>query len=122
MATLSLTVNGRKFDVAFYWDTTLTSYPVQFIYYEGRRVGLYDRNDDNSTIYFDSITMFDIFGPEFNADNFSVGITFGRFDKTGLTVDQYNKQQNETNLLLARGHDIFQEFSFKEHYRKNNLK
>jgi hypothetical protein len=77
---------------------------------------------DMDSIYFDSVTMFELFGQEFNKDNFPVGITFGRFDKTGLTLDQYNKQQNETNLMLARGHDIFQEFLCKDYYRKNNIK
>lgn len=117
MATLSLTVNGRKFDVAFYWVATLTSYPVQFIYYEGRRVGLYDVNDDTDTIYFDSVTMFELFGQEFNVDNFGIGITFGRFDRTGLTNEEYNRQKHETNEMLKSADEVFKLYLDKE---KNN--
>ena len=117
MATLSLTINGLKFDVAFYWDATLTSYPVQFICYEGRRVGLYDVNDDNDTIYFDSVTMFELFGPEFNVDNFGIGITFGRFDRTGLTNEEYNRQKHETNEMLKSADEVFKLYLDKE---KNN--
>ena len=120
MATLSLTVNGRKFDVAFYWDTTLTSYPVQFIHYEGRRVGLFDVNDNTDTIYFDSVTMFELFGPEFNADNFGIGITFGRFYREGLTNEEYNRQKNETNIMLKSADEVFKMYLDKEIYNKNN--
>ena len=120
MATLSLTVNGRKFDVKFFWDATLTSYPVQFIYYHGRRVGLYDVNDDTDTIYFDSVTMFELFGQEFNVDNFGIGITFGRFDRTGLTNEEYNRQKNETNEMLRSADEVFKLYLDKEIYNKNN--
>lgn len=117
MATLSLNVNGRKFKVEFYWDATLTSYPVQFIHYEGRRVGLFDINDDTDTIYFDSVTMFELFGPEFNVDNFGIGITFGRFDRTGLTNEEYNRQKHETNEMLKSADEVFKLYLDKE---KNN--
>jgi hypothetical protein len=120
MATLTLTVNGCKFDVAHYWDNTLTSYPVQFIYYQGRRVGLFDRDDDNDTIYFDSVTMFELFGPEFNADNFGIGITFGRFDRGGLSNEEYNRQKNETNVMLKSADEVFKMYLDKEIYNKNN--
>ena len=120
MATLSVNVNGRKFDVAFYWDATLTSYPVQFIHYEGRRVGLFDVNDDTDTIYFDSVTMFELFGPEFNADNFGIGITFGRFVREGLTNEEYNRQKHETNVMLKSADEVFKMYSDKEIYNKNN--
>jgi hypothetical protein len=120
MATLTLTVNGHTFDVAHYWDNTLTSYPVQFIYYQGRRVGLFDRDDDNDTIYFDSVTMFELFGPEFNADNFGIGITFGRFDREGLSNEEYNRQKNETNVMLKSADEVFKMYLDKEIYKLNN--
>jgi hypothetical protein len=111
----TITINECLFNVVVERDHP---YPVHFLYYKGRRVGLYVVPGDMDSIYFDSVTMFELFGQEFNKDNFPGGITFGRFDKTGLTLDQYNKRQNETNLLLAKGHDIFQEFLYKD----NNLK
>lgn len=119
MATLGFSVNGRNFDVAFYWDATLTSYPVQFIYYEGRRVGLFDVNDNTDTIYFDSVTMFELFGPEFNVDNFGIGITFGRFDREGLTNEEYNRQKNETNEMIRSANEVFKMYLEKE--RNNPL-
>jgi hypothetical protein len=118
----TITINECLFNVVVERDHSLVSYPVHFLYYNNQRVGLYVVPGDMDSIYFDSVTMFELFGQEFNVANFPVGITFGRFDKTGLTVDQYNKQKNETNLLLARGHDIFQEFLGKDYYRKNNIK
>jgi hypothetical protein len=118
----SITINECLFDIVEEYDQTLVTYPIHFLYYNNRRVGLFIRPNDTDTIYFDSVTMFELFGQDFNADNFSIGITFGRFDRTGLTVDQFNKQKNETNLTLARAHDHFQEFSSKEHYRMNNMK
>jgi hypothetical protein len=118
----TITINECLFNVVVERDQSLVPHPVHFLYYKDQRVGLYVVTGDMDTIYFDSVTMFELFGQDFNKDNFPVGITFGRFDKTGLTLDQYNKQQNETNLLLARGHDIFQEFLYKDYYRKNNIK
>ena len=117
----TITINELLFNVVVERDHSVVPYPVHFLYYKNQRVGLYVVSGDMDSIYFDSVTMFELFGQEFNKDNFPVGITFGRFDKTGLTVDQYNKQKNETNILLTRGHDIFQEFLCKD-YRKNNLK
>lgn len=87
MATLHFILHARKFTVGFEWNQTLTSYPVQFIYLDGRRVGVFDTNDDCDTIYFDSVTMVELFGQEFNVDNFGIGITFGYFNKTGLTTE-----------------------------------
>jgi hypothetical protein len=118
----TITINNCLFNVVIERDRSIVPYPVHFLYYKNERVGLYVVTGDMDSIYFDSVTMFHLFGQEFNVDNFPVGITFGRFDRTGLTLDQYNKRNNETNLMLARGHDIFQEFSFKEQYRKNNIK
>ena len=117
MATLGFTINGRKFDVKFFWDNTLTCYPVQFIYFNGRRVGLFDKDDDTDTIYFDSVTMFELFGQEFNVDNFGIGITFGRFDRTGLTNEEYNRQKHETNEMLKSADEVFTLYLDKE---KNN--
>jgi hypothetical protein len=118
----TITINECLFNVVVERDRSLVPYPVHFLYYKGQRVGLYVVPGDMDTIYFDSVTMFELFGQDFNKDKFPVGITFGRFDKTGLTLDQYNKKQNETNLLMARGHDVFQEFLCKEYYKKNNIK
>jgi len=120
MATLTLTVNGCKFDVAHYWDDMLTSYPVQFIYYQGRRVGLFNRDNDTDTIYFDSVTMFELFGQEFNVDNFGIGITFGRFDREGLSNEEYNRQKNETNVMLKSADEVFKMYLDKEIYKLNN--
>jgi hypothetical protein len=111
----TITINECLFNVVVERDQTIVPYSVHFLYYNHQRVGLYVVTGDMDSIYFDSVTMFELFGQEFNKDNFPVGITFGRFDKTGLTLDQYNKQKNETNLLLARGHDIFQEFLCKDY-------
>lgn len=118
----TITINECLFNVVVERDRSLVPYPVHFLYYNDRRVGLYVVPGDMDSIYFDSVTMFELFGQEFNKDKFPVGVTFGRFDKTGLTLDQYNKQTNETNLMLTRGHDIFQEFLCKEYYKKNNMK
>jgi hypothetical protein len=117
----TITINECLFNVVVERDQSIVPYPVHFLYYKNQRVGLYVVSGDMDSIYFDSVTMFELFGQEFNKDNFPVGITFGRFDRTGLTVDQFNKQKNDTNLLLARGHDIFQEFLYKD-YRQNNIK
>lgn len=119
---MAIHINDYTFDVGVEHDQSLWFDPIQFIYYNNKRVGLYVIFGNADTIYFDSLTMFNLFGQDFNADNFSIGITFGRFDRTGLTNEQYNKRMNETNLLLKRGHDIFQDFASKEEYRRNNIK
>ena len=111
MATISFTIIGYKFDVHFEWNEALTDYPVQFIYYNGRRVGLFDVNDDHNTIYFNTPTMIELFGPEFNADNFSIGITFGLFRSDGMTNKQIYAKKNELDAMIQGAADVFQLYS-----------
>lgn len=110
MATIHFIIHNCKFTVGFEWDQTLTSYPVQFIYLEGRRVGLFDINDDFHTIYFDSVTMFELFGQEFNVDNFGIGITFGKFNSTGLTPEECNQRKQLLNTQIKSAGEVFQSY------------
>ena len=119
---MAIRINDYTFDVYVEHDQSLWFDPIHFIYYKNDRVGLYVIPGIADTIYFDSITMFKLFGQEFNADNFSIGITFGRFDRAGLTNEQYNKRKNETDRLLKRGDDLFKDFALKEEYKRNNIK
>ena len=111
MATIGFTIIGHKFDVHFEWNKELTSYPVQFIYFNGRRVGLFDVNDDHNTIYFNPPTMLELFGSEFNADNFSIGITFGLFHSDGMTNKEITTKKNELDKMMQDAADVFQLYS-----------
>ena len=111
MATISFIIIGHKFDVHFEWNQDLTCYPVQFIYYKGRRVGLFDVNDDHNTIYFNPATMLDIFGQDFNADNFSIGITFGLFHTEGMTSDEIINKKKDIDNMTQGAADVFKLYS-----------
>jgi hypothetical protein len=80
------------------------------LYWEGRRVGLFDTNDDFDTSYFDSVTMVELFGHEFNEDNFGIGITFGKFNQTGLTDKECNEKQNTMNIQIKSADEVFQSY------------
>jgi hypothetical protein len=114
MSTLHFILHARKFTVGFEWNPTLTSYPVQFIYQDGRRVGLFNTNDDFDTSYFDSVTMCELFGQEFNVDNFGIGITFGKFNSTGLTTEECNQRKQLINTQLKSADEVFQSYLAKD--------
>ena len=108
MAFTSFNILGHQFDIKFEWNQMLTSYPVQFIFFKGRRVGLFDENDNTDTLYFDSTTMTELFGDAYTPEYFSIGINFGLFDQTGLTIDQINIKKQSINTIIESAENVFQ--------------
>ena len=108
MAISYFKILGHQFDVKFEWDPTCTSYPVQFIFFNERRVGLFDENDNTNTIYFDSVTMTQLLGEQYTSEHFSIGINFGLFDETGLTIDEINDKKQSMNIMIKSAKDVLQ--------------
>lgn len=99
---------GHQFDVRFEWNQSLTSYPVQFVFFQGGRVGLFDENDNMDTLYFDSTTMTKLFGDMFTSEHFSIGVNFGGFDPTGLTLAEINCKKDAINMIIFSAENVFQ--------------
>jgi hypothetical protein len=114
MAFTSFNILGHQFDIKFEWDQSLTSYPVQFIFFQGRRVGLFDENDNTDTLYFDAVTMTELFGSEFTPEYFSIGINFGLFDQTNLTLDEINDKKQAINIMIKSADDVLQLYFSKD--------
>ena len=114
MAFTSFNILGHQFDIKFEWDQSLTSYPVQFIFFQGRRVGLFDENDNTNTIYFDSTTMTELLGHVYTPEYFSIGINFGLFDQTNLTIDEINDKKDAINIMIKSASTVLQLYFSKD--------
>jgi len=113
MAFISFNILGHQFDIKFEWNQSLTSYPVQFIFFQGRRVGLFDENDNIDTLYFDSTTMTELFGDAYTSEHFSIGVNFGGFDPTGLTLAEINCKKDAINTIIFSAENVFQLYKDK---------
>jgi len=114
MAFTSFNILGHQFDIKFEWDQTLTSYPVQFIFFQGRRVGLFDENDNTDTLYFDSTTMTELFGDAYTSEYFSIGVNFGLFHQTGLSIAQINDKKQAINMICDSASNVLQLYFNKD--------
>lgn len=89
----TITIHECLFNVVVERDQSLVPYPVHFLYYKNQRVGLYVVAGDMDSIYFDSVTMFELFGQEFNKDNFLLASHSG---------DSTRRDSRLTNTINSR--------------------
>ena len=76
-------IANMNFVVMTEYDGALMHTPVQFVFYLGRRVGLYM----GACIYFARGAMEDAIGQDFNVTNFPQALNFFRFNYDGLTPE-----------------------------------
>lgn len=74
-------IANMNFVVGTEYDAELMHTPVQFVFYQGRRVGLYI----GVCIYFAADIMEELIGREFNVTNFPQSLNFFRFNYNGLS-------------------------------------
>jgi len=74
-------IANMNFVVMTEHDAELMHTPIQFVFYQGRRVGLYM----GVCIYFMADVMEELIGREFNVTNFPRALNFFRFNHNGLT-------------------------------------
>ena len=79
-------IANMNFVVGTEYDAALMHTPVQFVFYQGRRVGLYM----GVCIYFAADVMEELIGREFNVTNFPRALNFFRFNYNGLTQEEKN--------------------------------
>ena len=74
-------IANMNFVVGTEYDAALMHTLIQFVFYQGRRVGLYM----GVCIYFAADVMEELIGREFNVTNFPRALNFFRFNYNGLT-------------------------------------
>ena len=92
-----ITIANMNFSVVSEYDCALMYTPVQFVFYQGQRVGLYL----GACIYFMRGPMEDAIGQDFNVQNFPWALNFFRFNYDGLTpIMIYNLNTQLNNDLM----------------------
>ena len=92
-----VTIANMNFVVVSEYDAALMHTPTQFVFYQGRRVGLYM----GACIYFRRGVMEELFGRDFNVINFPNALNFFRFNYNGLTPDMiYNLNTRLNNDIM----------------------
>ena len=87
-------IANMNFVVGTDYDADLMHTPIQFVFYRGRRVGLYM----GVCIYFAADIMEELIGREFNVTNFPQALNFFRFNYDGLTPEMiYNLNSRLNN-------------------------
>ncbi len=90
-----ITIANMNFVVVSDYDAALMHTPTQFVFYQGRRIGLYL----GACIYFGRGVMEELIGRDFNAINFPNALNFFRFN--GLTPDMiYNLNTRLNNDIM----------------------
>jgi len=92
-----ITIANMNFVVVSDYDPALMHTPTQFVFYQGRRIGLYL----GACIYFGRGIMEDLIGRDFNVNNFPNALNFFRFNYNGLTPDMiYNLNTRFNNDIM----------------------
>jgi hypothetical protein len=101
-----ITIWNTEFSVVSQFDPALMRIPTQFVFYQGRRVGLYL----GERIYFSPGPMEDLFGVDFIADNFPGAFNFFRLNYDGLTPDMIYTLNTRLNEDLLWADNIFRTY------------
>jgi hypothetical protein len=103
-------IANMNFIVMTEYDADLMHTPTQFVFYQGRRVGLYM----GVCIYFMSDVMEELFGREFNVQNFPQALNFFRFNYDGLTQDMIYNLNSRLNYDMMWADSILRLYTNRD--------